>query len=148
MHIYCPTSHAAFLAGAKDEAGVLRFPSDGALVPGVFLKVQARTPIHDQLVQSLQRYWPELSGGQLDVVQEFSESFTADDQHQVTLYLATLADKWQAAARWASFPDLLKSMAHNRSRLPYLKAWQVLAGGLQLNTKAVDAAELKNIFDS
>jgi hypothetical protein len=86
----------------------------------------------------------------LDIVQDYADAITtpAPDAVQATLYVATLASAAGCVADpgWPSLPDILRAQK-GRDRIPYLRAWQVLAGGLHLETKAIDAAELAKHFD-
>lgn len=153
LHLYCKTSVAVLLLGIKDEHGVMRFPRSGdERAAGYVFDVLPRVPINEQLVEHAGRALGEPVRLSLAVQQEFADEMPLADGTLATVYLATLADaaaeRIKARSEWPSLPDILRGMDRDRRRLPYLRAWQILTGGLKLNTKAVDANELKNLFDT
>lgn len=152
LHVYCPTETAFLLLAVRDERGLLRFPDeshDGT--PGLKIDVKARLPIDEQLVAAAAKTL-DVSAVRLDIVQDFADEMPLGTT-TATLYLAEAVGVAPASAAWPTLPDILRKMAKDRRRLPYLRAWQVMTGGLKLNTKAVDVAELdpttlKGLFET
>ena len=148
MLIHCATPRAHLLLAVPDAAAVLRFPGGHAPTPGIEVAVQALTPIGPQLVDAavaaLGAGIPALG---VLVEQEFADAL-ATASGAATLYVATLrlGSAFVAPNHWPTMPEILRRLK-GRERIPFMRAWQVLAGGLHLNTKAVDAAEVARYFD-
>ena len=150
LQVYCKTPIAVLLLGVKDAKGVMRFPSgpgtNEARTSGLRIDVQPLLPINEQLVAAASTALATPLALALDVVQEFADEMQLPDGQAATVYLATVnetrAPDVQAQSGWASMPDILRGMDKDRRRLPYLRAWQILTGGLTLNTKALEASEV------
>ena len=145
----CKTPRAILLCAVKDAAGVLRFPEGGpGGQPGLALDVEPLAPINEQLLRGASAALGKDVALRLAVSQEFADEMTSADVVAATLYVGTLdpAAGIVAEKTWATMPDILRRL-QGRARIPYMRAWQVLTGGLQLNTKAVDAAEVAKYFD-
>ena len=155
LQLFCKTPVAVLLLGVKDAKGVMRFPSgpgEGeARTSGLRIDVRPLVPINEQLMAAASTALATPLALALDVVQEFADELTLPDGQAATVYLATVnetrAPQVQARSEWASMPDILRGMDKDRRRLPYLRAWQILTGGLTLNTKAVEASELRKSLD-
>ncbi len=144
MHIYCKTEYAVLLVGIPDQKNVLRFPNNGKQWPGIVFKPVALTPINEQLVAAVQDFMGLEQAPKLEVNQEYSD-ITED---KCTIFLATAnQDGLAVNDTWQSMPELLRGMDRNRKRLPFLRAWQVLTGSLELNTNAVENADLEKLLD-
>lgn len=146
---YCKTDNAILLVAVPDDRGVLHFPlSKDAPLPGLHLAVKALLPIFDQLTTLASTTLGQDVARKLHIWDEFADELTLPDGTLATLYVATLSEVPTASAEaWPVMPTILRSMEKNRGRLPYLRAWQILQGGLKLNTKAVDPAEVAKYFD-
>ena len=150
MILNCPTSKAILLCAVDDTRGVLRCPVHGGDFPGLVFNVTPLTPINPQLMALASSFFARDITRHLDIEQSFADPIIQRGQEiaELTLYLARLspAAGMVAPPEWPSIPDILRSL-EGRLRIPYLRAWQILAGGLQLNTKAVDAAEVAKYFE-
>jgi len=150
MLLNCPTPFAVLVCAVADASGVLRIPVDAASTeaPGLKFAVAPLIPINIQLAGTAAAHFGTEVGRYLNIEQDYADAVTLHDG-DATLYLARLdpAAGIVASAEWLSIPALLRQLT-GRARIPYLRAWQVLAGGLTLATKAVDAAEaLKHLTD-
>ena len=125
------------LLAVRDEKGVMLVPSPGKVTPGIVFNVKGGTPIHDQLMAVAEPYVG--AHAKLDVNQSFADEFTLPDNRMATLYVATSGGTGpiSEATSWTSIPGLLRAMPSDRSRLPFMRAWQVLSGGLSVNVKAI-----------
>lgn len=143
MHLFCKTDEAILLLGCESEIGPMRFPSESQDLPGLRIKVDPRMPITEQLLAKAAEYIGiEKVKRHVDIVQEHCETFAIEGGKEITLFVGTMHFRHRVAQHsWATMPDLLKAMPKNRTRLPYLKAWQVLTGALTANVKAVDLEE-------
>ena len=146
----CKTPSAVLLVAVRDSLGVLRVPGGAGAFPGLTVAVAPLMPILPQLTDAASAFFGKDVARRLDIVQDYADELleTPGGEPVATLYVATLAPEAEvlAQAEWPSMPDILRRLK-GKSRIPYLRAWQVLAGGLHLNTKAVDAAELAKHFD-
>lgn len=149
LHVFCRTPSAVLLLGVKDDRGVLRFPfSANGVVPGLCFEVLPLAPIGEQLVRAASEALSAPVGLSLTIQQEFADVMTLPNGSEATVYLATIsAPHARAHPNWPSMPEMLRGMDKDRRRLPYLRAWQVLTGGLQLNTKVVDMDEVQRYLD-
>jgi hypothetical protein len=129
----------------------MRFPQNGGALPGLVLEVAGGLPINVQLIELLWTHLGERIKG-VDVTQAFSGEVTLPDGRQATVYLATVNGQRElttADGRLApTLPEILRGMPKDRNRLPYLRAWQVLSGGLTSETKAIELDDLKKHLDS
>lgn len=147
--IYCKTDLAVLLAAVADAKGVLRFPTtEGAALPGLYVDVAPLIPIYEQLKRGASSALGLDVSRNLRIWDEFADEVPLVDGRVATLYVGLLEGMTtDVAARWPVMPDLLRRMDKNRSRLPVLRAWQILQGGLKLDTKAVEAGEVAKYFD-
>lgn len=147
--IYCKTDHAVLLLAVRDERGVLRFPSSqGATIPGLHMPVRPLMPIQAQLTAAASDCVERDVALHFRLCDEFADEIRLPDGREATLYVANLEEpRVTAPSSWPVMPDILRSLPRDKSRVPYLRAWQILQGGLQLNTIAVDAEEVKKHFD-
>lgn len=147
QRLYCQTDRAILLVGVPDDNGVLKFPESAGseAAPGLHLEPRPLLSIDQQLMAEATRVFGKDVALHLSLVQEFEDPLTLPDGKTATLYLGTLTPAAEIAVlpAWRSLPDLMRGMSKDRGRLPYLRAWQVLTGGLTLNTKALDLDEVK-----
>lgn len=147
--VYCKTDHAILLLAVRDERGILRFPSSpGAVSPGIHFPVRALMPIQAQLTAAASDTVGRDVALHFRLCDEFADEIRMADGREATLYVANLEEPRVVAPNdWPVMPAILRSFPRDKSRIPYLRAWQILQGGLQLNTLAVDAEEVKKHFD-
>jgi hypothetical protein len=150
MLLTCPTPYAVLVCAVADASGVLRIAVDAASgeTPGLRFAVVPLIPINIQLAGAAAAFFGTEVGRHLNIEQDYADAISRHDG-DTTLYLSRLdpAAGIVASAEWLSIPALLRQLT-GRARIPYLRAWQVLAGGLTLATKAVDAAAaLKHLTD-
>ena len=144
MHIYCKTKFAVLLAGIPDDKKVFRFPNNGKAYPGICFEPIPLMPISDQLSDQLQK---NLKLDQ-SVAMEINHDYADQIDEEYTVYLAIVDPKnYKAQSSWQSMPELLRGMDRSRKRLPFLRAWQVLSGGLKLDTTALENADLSKYLD-
>ena len=148
MHIYCPTEHAILLLGFPDHQGVLSFPTQNTVIPGILLPVKPLTPINDQIISFVFNHWDQATGKNLHLWQNFSSSISLGEKKEATLYVGRVdetfsatRDKQGSSFSWSTLPQILKALPKDKSRLPYIKAFQVLTGALTLTTRAVDLTD-------
>lgn len=146
----CKTDHAILLVAVRDERGVLRVPSsEAAALPGLNFAVKPLTPINEQLVATASAFFGRNVALALHVWQELADELTLPSGARATLYVASLNDPAVVAtSAWPVIPELLRALPATKLRLPYLRAWQVLQGGLKVDTKALDVsdADMKKYF--
>lgn len=153
--LYCPTEQAILLLVVRTGAtGLMRLPDGFNKPPGRLFSPRPLLPIAEQLyalaadtLQDPARSALVLEPNYTDRVLLRPELPEDDPRATASLYLVSceLASQ-DVSTAWPSFPELLRAMPRNRARLPYLRAFQVLAGGLHLNTKAIEAQELAKYF--
>lgn len=150
MQLTCPTTNAILLCAVNDASSVLRCPVVHSVPPGLVTEVRPVIPINVQLAELAESFFGAAVARHLGIEQEFADPVVAtkDESAEFTLYLARLHPDAAIVApnSWPTIPQILRGLS-GRMRVPYLRAWQILAGGLQLNTKAVDAAEVAKYFE-
>jgi hypothetical protein len=147
LHVHCKTPVAILLAAVADDRDLRRFPQNGGALPGLVFEVSPGLPINIQLLETLWAHVGEKLKG-VDIIQEFAGEAELPDGRAATVYLATVNGRRELSGDAPTMPEILRGMAKDRNRLPYLKAWQVLTGSLTLNTKAIELDELKKHLDS
>ena len=153
LHIQCETPEATLLLAVKSPDGVLRFPNDETQWPGLSLKVNILLNINSQLMERSRQEFndPTL---RIDIWQDYSaQIFDSTGAAVTTLYVAKYSPSDEVQAKlpfqkWETLPALIRSLPKDRNRLAYLKAWQVLSGGLEENTKALDVDEVSRYLKS
>lgn len=148
LHIYCPTSKAIVLFAAQfgDQFGdtrlnpnIMRFPVNNRRLPGLHLTAHPNEPINGRILEEIAK-----SGSVTDIQiwQEFRGEFTCENE-DYTLYVAKgqISGLPALTEQWPTLPELLQAMPKDRIRLVYLKAWQVLTGALEQESKAIDIQE-------
>jgi len=147
----CKTDGAILFVGIPDERGVLRFPSNAAAgdLPGLHVKLQPALGLGEQLAQALSAFLGIDVSRHLEVNATFADELKPAAGPATTLYVAVLRMSGVVAEpAWPSLPDVLRALPRDKSRVPYLRSWQVLTGGYQLNTKAASLEEaLKHLRD-
>ena len=155
MNEFCPTQSAIILLGVQLDSGPLRFPYKDAARPGVLFQPDSNVDMTSQILWEAHRFFASLqASAKVTVVTDFSDPITLEDEQIGTLYLATamLAGKTDEdilsslRKRSEVLPVLLRNMPKNRNRVPYLRAWQVMSGGLAERTEAISVADLKNLI--
>ena len=152
---FCPTTRAILLLGVRvGSPAIVRVPDARCVPPGRVFTPQPLVPIDEQLIKLAQEILGARMHGTVSICQDYTDLVLLDpnlpSEHPdaaAVLYLATCdLDGMPTDVMWPSFPELLRAMPKDRARLPYLRAFQVLAGGLQMTTKAIDVAELAKYF--
>ena len=144
FHISAPTDVVIFLVGVKDARGVLRFPTKNNYNPGVVFRTNRKIPVNEQLINETQVV-TGLSGlnVQLQIEQNFSADVTLPNGDSATLYVGIIHDyEGLISEAWKSLPEILRNMPRDKNRVSYLKAWQVLMGGLTQDSKVVEAEDV------
>ncbi|MEZ4741581.1 MAG: hypothetical protein R3B45_03905 [Bdellovibrionota bacterium] len=143
MHIRCKTEQAILLLGVESKKGFLVFPSNSSKFPGMLFTPEGGKAILEQLdIYASEILTSELAQGELEICDRYFDIVTLDDGSEATLYLATVRNRPELIQNsWSSLPEQLRKMPKDKGRLPFLRAWQVLTGALDLNTKAVETQE-------
>ena len=145
IHVKAPTDVVIFLVGIKDERGVLRFPSKNSFNPGIVFKADPKRPINEQLIEQTESVTglPGLNI-KLDIEQNFHTEVLLPNNDKATLYVGAIhRPEGGIDDSWRPLPHILRDMPKNKNRASYLKAWQVLMGGLSQDTKVVEADDAK-----
>lgn len=153
LHVHCSTDEAIFLVAVSCPDGLLRFPNDDTAWPGLGFHVEPLVGINEQLFK---RAAAELGNGlapKIAIWQEYSDVIKVNGEDHTTLYVGILRPSsqelettpWQT---WRTLPDMIRSLPKDRTRLAYLKAWQVLTGALEESTKALDVDEVARFLKS
>ena len=143
IHIHAPTDVVIFLVGIKDEKGVFRFPSKNNFNPGIVFKADKKLPINEQMISQTE----SLTGLsqlnlKLDIEQSFSAEVKLPSGELGTLYVGAIHDEQVTVDdSWRPLPMILREMPKDKNRAAYLKAWQVLMGGLTQDSKVLEAED-------
>lgn len=146
LHIHCDTPHATLLIAVQCADQLLRFPNDGSFWPGIGFKVDPVLGINEQLMSAASIHLGVI-GKDLSIWQEYSAVLEHVGVMSSTLYVSKVVPKdfsvlpsaWDS---WQTLPVLIRTLPKDRNRLAFLRAWQVLSGGLEESTKALDVEEV------
>ncbi len=133
------------LVACRDEAGFFRFPN-GSVTHGFGLSIEIVHGFSEemQITQIVEQHL-DRGGlhGAVKILACFKDSLVAEDGRFCTLFVATLAESsgFIAPSSWMTLPDILRMMPKDRSRLPYMKAMQVLAGAQDEGMTVVELDE-------
>ncbi|MCX6118803.1 MAG: hypothetical protein NT027_14780 [Proteobacteria bacterium] len=152
LHLYCNTPYATVLIAVPVNEAPLKFPNDASFWPGIGFKVDPLLSINDQILLAIHKVLPS-SGLKVHIWQEYSDLLQREGVMDSTLYVARIDEpgsqqldqpkpSFGETQTWSTLPDLIRTLPKDRNRLAYLKAWQVLSGALEENTKALDVAEV------
>lgn len=129
------------LLGVPSGIGPLNFYTDPAeIFPGLAFNVVPGIAIDIQIMDAIQKTVGLLPGS-ISIQQDFAEPLSADERVSATLYLAVSGVAIGKNDRWQTLPAILRKMDKDRRRIAYVKAWQVLSGSLDLDTRAVEVPE-------
>jgi len=144
MHLKANTPYALLMVGCHFTEGPIRFPNDDSELPGILVKLDEGLSVNELLIAGAQKILGDtIDGKSLDIHQEFSSPLELKDGEAATLYLATIEAKYDMGSKeWKTMPELIREMPKDRGRLAYLRAWQVLGGGLNEDVKAFDVEDL------
>ncbi|MFK7872914.1 MAG: hypothetical protein AB8C84_07035 [Oligoflexales bacterium] len=132
---FCKTQSAVLLLGVEIE-GVLRFPS------APVIRRAGRTPVVELFVEYAKTTInSELRGIDIHYWHQFSETVMLYGEEQTLCVARILPEQKNICQDWVTMPNLIRSLPKDRSRLPWLKAWQVYAGGYDQECRAVEADE-------
>ncbi|MBI2602247.1 MAG: hypothetical protein HYW48_04255 [Deltaproteobacteria bacterium] len=132
LHIYCPTEKVILLVGFRADKGLLVFPSQNDRFPGILFDNVAGHFINDMIRDRVEAL---TEGGQrglrLNIEQEFAERMSLPDGQEATLYLGVVGEfAGSLSPDWKTLPELIRKMPKDKKRIAYIKAWQILSGGL------------------
>ena len=145
---------AVVLATVTGSDGIVRCFYGNPEQPGLIFEPKALTPIVEQIASELRYLHNDgIASLGFQVRSDHSDEFMLADGTMGTIYIAAAATQLDSfdslKGSWVSIPELLRSMPKSRQRLVYLRAWQVLLGGLTDGTKAVDLEEaMKHLKNS
>ena len=97
-------------------------------LPGILARQQRRVIIVDQIGKLLAKYLC-LQTGQFSIRDDFWLETLLE--HSVTALLVDLSVAPDQLENFITFPEALRRMTKDRSRLIFLKAWQVLSGSAE-----------------
>lgn len=140
VHVRARTDVVVFLVGAFDSKNVLKFYSKNSVNPGIVFRVEGGLPINDQLIQQTEKVtgWESLSAS-IEIEQGFRDTVVLPDGASADIYVGKVAaDRYRAPSHWKPLPELIRSLPPSGNRKAYLKAWQVLMGGLKEDVKVLD----------
>jgi hypothetical protein len=143
IHISAPTDVVIFLVGIKDEKGVFRFPTKNNFNPGVVFKADQKIPINQQIISETEAI-TGYTGLNLDleIEQNFAAAVELPNGDSATMYVGFVkGDGYKIQEDWHPLPTILREMPKNKNRASYLKAWQVLMGGLTQDSKVIEAED-------
>lgn len=130
MH-HCPTVEARVVVALKCNDGIVRMHVDAEGEAGFAFTPKPLLAIAPQISEVLAAKWPQL---QFDLKHNYSDSYPTKDGNLATMYLVMVRenhDPGHLSGRWQAIPELLRRMNADRGRLPVLRVWQVILGGLE-----------------
>lgn len=101
-------------------------------LPGILARQQRRVIVVDQIGKLLAKYLC-LQTGQFSIRDDFWLETSLE--HSVTALLVDLSVAPDQLKDFITFPEALRRMTKDRSRLIFLKAWQVLSGCVEEKVK-------------
>lgn len=127
---------------------VYKFPLDRKGPPGLLTKVDQTKAVFPQLAQRVEEFFARKSLVQyLEFVENYVDTVKSKPElGQVQLFVAN----WKPivtkddAKDWVTMPQILRDLGPGKERLTYLRAFQVLQGGLSETTDVVDTKDLLN----
>ena len=115
---------------------------------GLWAYVDTQTPVLPQLVARAEKFFERKPLVQsIEFVENYRDVIVLDNPENkcAQLYVAhwkPLVSKEEASG-WLTIPEMLRSLSSGKTRLAYLRAFQVLQGGLTQEIDAVDTKDLK-----
>lgn len=142
--IYSPTEKVIVLAGFLDEKKTFLFPSDNVALPGLHFQNKPLHPISDQISERIKEHC-QIAQISFELNMSFADTFSFQGE-EYTLYLGTVLHEESLLPRYLhTLPYLMKSMSKDRSRLPYLRTLQILAGAHLEEIQVGEDSRLLNI---
>lgn len=155
MSTYPKTEHGIILLGMKNAGDIFSFLclQTTQTLPGVPIRLQMRRPLYEQLTDYVCTHLlPGLSPLALDWWQDEALELKRDEKDGGTfpLFLAQVTKLPEKEIKIPSgyhavlLPQILQSMAKDKNRITYLKAWQVLLGTHGETLKAIADQDLSH----
>lgn len=155
MSTYPKTEHGIILLGMKNQGNVFSFLclQSAQNLPGVPIRLEMRRPLYEQLTDYVCTHLlPGLSPLALDWWQDEALELKRDEQDEgaFPLFLAQVKkaseQKFSIPPGYQSIllPQILQSMAKDKNRITYLKAWQALLGTHEETLKAIADQDLSH----
>ena len=151
--MYSKTNQVVLLLGVPSSQGVLSFPStvpaqEGQL-PGLLFTCNGQLPINPQLVEQAESYLREEGLGiKMHIWQDYSDTLKLASGETATVFIArldrALSDNSMKQGM-KTMPEWIRALPKDRSRLLYVRALQVLSGGLTQETKVVELDPKKTL---
>lgn len=155
MLIHCRSDAALILIPLQNGSGSWVFPSDSGPFIGIHTSIESQLPIVPQILETIHiRLGIDPLKAGYKVCEEFEETVVSDNGQTMTLFvmqcerdltsISAINAAAEPALRFASMPEWLSRLPATRSRLAWIKAWQVYQGVLSETIKAVDTNDLKS----
>lgn len=140
LQIHASTDVVIFLVGILDQENVYKFPTKNVFNPGIVFRVDRSIFLNEQIICETEKHTGlEGLGLHLDIEQDFSAEVFLPNGQLATLYVGVVRDfKRKSDRSWLALPEILRRMPKNKNRSAYLKAWQVLMGGLTQEVRALE----------
>ena len=130
---------------AADPAGVLRVADDGSGSPGLPLDLRQGVPVETQIrvaVRMIPELPEDLAAPSVRILDLMESAVTRGQDRPATLVLVRVEEAgWHAPSGWPTFPAILRSLPRGKTRVSWMKAMQILAGGLEQDSDALEVDE-------
>ena len=140
MAIEIKTKHIIALCATKDSHDQIKILDEGGKFGGVHIKVEHSLVAHQQIQDELAKR-TGAKANQVILVESLTPtiSYEKNENTLVLVIIPPLAGI--SSENWALLPDIIKRLPADKSRVPYIKALQILAGGLETDSTAVQLSK-------
>lgn len=134
------TELVLILVAAQDERRLWRVRADEPGLPGIVARIDYAAPLNKQIRRAAAAaIGLESRSEDLVVHGPLTPVIELDDGRQAALVLVQLTpEQLEAPSSWPTFPVVLRALPKNKSRLPYMKALQILSGALEQGVNAIE----------
>lgn len=149
--INCPTTWAVALLALRSASGQgpFRILTTGNFPPGLLFTPVPLLPLAEQFQAQVHKFHPQLQLARVEWRSDYRDHIAweapAGSAGEATLYIGSGTVTEATETAWQTLPtlpELLRSMPKDRSRLGFMKALQVLAGGLEQQLRAIETRDL------
>lgn len=137
MHLHTDAPQILLILAAKTSDGLMKIYDRGSFPPGLVIPMSPREFVEEKCIAIARTQLVLDDSHAIDVCQEY-QAVLPDG---TPVYLAQIR-KTIDHQSFRSIPELLRNFPADRTRVAYIKAWQVLMGGLEETTKAVSVEDV------
>ena len=152
MALEIKTQQVVVLCATKDANDQFKVLKDHEVFGGILLKLEHSLIGHQQIQQELVKR-TKANHNQVILVEALTPTISINKE-PATVVLSIIPPFAKVDTnQWTTLPEIIRNLPQDKTRVPYVKVLQILAGGLESDLSAVEMTQeiidkLKQDLDS